>query len=66
MSRDPRASCHGKERFGTWSLAQKVGRHRRRAEKNCGAYRCPACGGYHLGELLQRRRRRDQVEELEA
>lgn len=65
--RDARSSCEAKERFGTWAMAQKVGRKRRRAEKNCSTYRCIFCHGYHLGEDLQRRRRRHQVpQEIEA
>lgn len=64
---DPRAKCDGKERFSSWGMAAAVGKRRRRREKKCCAYRCTWCGGYHLGDLVGKRRRRHQVpQEIEA
>lgn len=48
------AGCAGKKRFRSPALAHRVqvraGKAaRRRGERPRAAYRCPHCGGWHLG-----------------
>ena len=48
------ATCVGKARFTSWSLARRVVERRRRHRKDRSArniYRCSCCGGWHIGEL---------------
>lgn len=47
---DKRASsCDGKERFDSFQLANKVAVRHNRQHCRRTSYRCPHCGGYHLG-----------------
>lgn len=45
------AGCEGKQRFETWSAANRVTRRRNRAHRQVfSIYRCTHCRGFHLGE----------------
>lgn len=47
---DKRASsCDGKERFDSFALANRVASRPNRLHCRRTPYRCPHCGGYHLG-----------------
>jgi hypothetical protein len=49
-------SCEGKEQFKTFTLAQQVGKRRRRSNRDGHPYRCGSCGKFHLGRMLSRKR----------
>ncbi len=46
--------CMGKERFTTQAMASRVASlsMQRREGIRRHAYKCPACGGYHVGSAL--------------
>lgn len=49
-ARDPLASCQGKERFETYSMAAHVAhRPSRRNQLRPAIYHCAQCGGFHIG-----------------
>lgn len=52
--RDPQASCEGKQRFGSYSDAEKACRRPNRHQRRIVAYHCPFCRGWHRGGVLKR------------
>lgn len=62
--------CEGKERFVTFALADRIAKRRSANGINGRGYRCPFCGGFHIGDMLGgrakenefRRRRREIAE----
>ena len=46
--------CVGKKRFGSYKLAAEVAKLslRRREGARRESYRCPSCGGWHVGSVL--------------
>ncbi len=55
---DPSRGCEGKERFLTFTQAERVARlARRRKNASRQVYRCRHCQGFHFGSALKRKRR---------
>ena len=48
----PVAACSGKVRFASAALAHAVCKRGRRNGHLREAYRCPYCGGWHLGRPM--------------
>ena len=54
------AACEGKQRFASFGEARAVlrrlqRRHKRAYLRGSEPYRCPVCGGWHLGRSVQRK-----------
>ncbi len=44
------AGCFGKQRFNTYTMAQRLARRQnRRKDEGFAPYACPHCGGFHVG-----------------
>jgi hypothetical protein len=57
-----RASCHGKRRYGSYSVARAVLKAARKRKNRgvcppVGMYRCGVCGCYHLTSQTKKERR---------
>ena len=53
------SACLGKAAFDSFGLAQKVAKRRRRAmggDRKSDAYKCLACGKWHIGYRSQKKR----------
>lgn len=53
------SACTGKASFDSFSLAKKVAKRRRRSmcgDRKSDAYKCEACGKWHIGYRSQRKR----------
>jgi hypothetical protein len=67
------SACAGKERFANPAIARRVARlGNQRREGNRHAYRCPRCGGWHIGSAIAKaalrdpyRRRKSEIHERE-
>lgn len=50
-------ACEGKQRFDTRAMAEKVkNRSNRNTDSARSTYRCMACGGWHIGTHLARKK----------
>lgn len=63
----PAAGCHGKEAFGSFSLAHEVNKARGKGRRGVrrGVYRCSVCAQWHIG-LRNKQARKRRIEENEA
>ena len=68
MNNTPESFCHGKHPFETLRLAMQVANRGRRSDAVLQAYRCSACGHFHIGHPKKSRmlQRASRVRELEA
>lgn len=46
--------CDGKESYTTRGLADRVVARRRKTDATLNVYRCPHCGGWHIGRSSRR------------